>query len=155
MQAAWGKPTLYIGFSGEKRTFTGQLTSYGLRLSVFFFVVGVRYGNPEPEYEHKKFSPLGPENALAFHLCDSPISDSCVLGGFACFSGRDINVVFLGFVWCFGQAAKEEKLETEQEEDEPAAMTFLENFPGVWRLENLYNTSGCCMRSKVILPVCM
>lgn len=36
----------------------------------------------------------------------------------------------LGFVWCFGQAAKEEKLETEQEEDEPAAMTFLENFPG-------------------------
>ena len=91
-----------------------------------------------------------------------------------CFSGRDINVVFLkvvsvsarlwnaplnlyqrykgipfkgdcvgcalrvccnllgfllGFVWCCGQAAKEEKLETEQEEDEPAAMTFLENFP--------------------------
>ena len=40
--------------------------------------------------------------ALAFHLRDSPI---------------------------FGQAAKEEKLETDQEEDEPA-MTFLDNFPG-------------------------
>ena len=56
------------------------------------------------------------------------------MGGFACFSGRDINVVFLGFVWCFGQAAKEEKLETEQEEDEHAAMTFLDQLCGDWKM---------------------
>lgn len=76
---------------------------------------------------------IDPRKCFSLHLCDSPISDSCV-GGFACFSSRDINVVFLGFVWCFGQAAKEEKLETEQEEDEHAAMTYLENFPGTYMI---------------------
>ena len=66
-------------------------------------------------------------------------------------------------VWCFGQAAKEEKLETDQEEDEHAAMTFLDNFPGNdymiyqicggWLI--FYNTSRFCITSKVILPGCI
>ena len=154
--ATWVEGTLLnIGFRPDKLIFLGQLTSYGLNLSVFFFVAG-----------GGGMGILSLKYALAFHFVWLTNQRLLFVGRFRLFVSVAV-ISMRSFLDLFGALVRLQKKKSWRQSRKRMNMLqwlclIIFQVITIWyvmsdmcRLVNFYNTSRFCITSKVILPGCI